>query len=355
MSIVRKWMYSILITFAVLLVVSYIAGNTKIKFDKDSKYTAKIPDTMRVANVYNKSEKEFYKNILVKKTNNVPEPKDDEVLVYVKSATFTQQDFDFFKNNPNKKEYVPCTDFSGIVAKVGKNVKLYEIGDKVFGIVDVNRQQGACADYVAVPQNNVYSIPYSLSFQQAASIPTPALLNWFAVHNLEKNNVKNGKVLIDDAISETGIMLTGMLVRNGFEVSAIDDESVGSWVSSFGVKKFIANTNFANEKKDLVKSYDVVINLKNGLSQKELIDCVKTGGVFLSFEPTNVKRNDIKTLIIDNTKIDKTIFAKMARLVHLGKLQINVAQEHGLEHIRDAYVRAKKGNNNGKVVVVVHK
>ena len=156
----RKWLYSVLITFALLLCISYIAGNTKITLDKDSKYTAQVPDTMRIARVYNKSDKEFYKNILVEKTSAVPNPKDDEVLVYVKSATFTQQDFDFFKHNPNKKEYVPCTDFSGIVAKVGKNVKLYEIGDKVFGIVDVNKQQGACADYVTVPQNNVYLIRF---------------------------------------------------------------------------------------------------------------------------------------------------------------------------------------------------
>ena len=45
----------------------------------------------------------------------------------------------------------------------------------------------------------------------------------------------------------------------------------------------------------------------------------------------------------------------MARLVHLGKLQVNIVKEFDLDHIRDAYVRAEKGNLNGNIVVKVNK
>ena len=247
-----------------------------------------------------------------------------------------------------------CSDFSGVVVKVGSKVKYYEIGDKVFGIADLDKNKGACADYVAVSQNNVYLLPYSLTFKQASAIPTPALLNWLALHNLQKQGLKKGKVLIDDAISEVGIMLTGLLVRNNFEVSAIDDESIESWVNNFGVKNFIANTKFDEQKEVLLNKYDVVINLRNGIPSEELIKLVKPQGILISYEPVKITRNDIKVLVIDNNKIDKEVFAKMARLVHLGKLQINVVKEFGLEHIRDAYIRAIKGNVNGKIVVNVN-
>jgi D-arabinose 1-dehydrogenase-like Zn-dependent alcohol dehydrogenase len=43
----------------------------------------------------------------------------------------------------------------------------------------------------------------------------------------------------------------------------------------------------------------------------------------------------------------------MARLVHLGKIQIKVAREFELSQIRDAYIRAKKGNLDGKVIVKI--
>ena len=63
------------------------------------------------------------------------------------------------------------------------------------------------------------------------------------------------------------------------------------------------------------------------------------------------KRNDIKIRVINYNLIDSNIFAKMARLVHLGKLNINIAREYNLEQIKDAYMRAEKGNLDGKVVV----
>lgn len=350
----KKWLLSLVITFFIITAIPFLANNIKVSFDKDSKYVAELPKTMRTAHIKNESDKDFYKNIYISRTK-LPEIGDEDVLVYVKSATFTQRDFSFFKSNKDKKEFVPCSDFSGVVVRVGKKVKRYEIGDKVFGIADLENGKGACADYVSVAQNNIYTLPYSLTFKQAAMIPTPALLNWFTLHNLEKQGLKKGKVLIDDAISEVGIMLTGLLSRNGFEVTAIDDESVETWVEGYGIKNFISNSAFETEKQKLLNSYDIVIDLNKGIPIKELIKLVKPKGTFITYEQTNEKRDDIRMLIIDNKLIDKEIFAKMSRLVHLGKLKVNVVQEYGLEHIRDAYIRAVKGNNNGKVVVNVNK
>lgn len=345
----KKWIITLSLTLLVLLLMQFVS----IKWDRDSVYKADIPATMRVAHIKNVSGKDFYKNIYVNRQNVDTKLGEHDVLVQVKSASLTSRDFEFFKNNKNLKEFVPCSDFSGKVVKVGSAVKDYEIGDPVFGITDL-KNGGACADYVKVPENNINDVPYSLSYKQAASIPTPALLNWFAVHNIEKKGLKHGKVLIDDAISETGIMLTGLLVRSGFEVSAIDDERVKSWVENYGVKEFVSYENFNNEKSKLEGKFDIVINLKNGLHSKDLVGLAKAGGTFISFDKPSTTRDDIRMLIIDNKKIDNEIFAKMARLVHLGKIQINVVKEFGLEHIRDAYMLAEKENNDGKVIINVN-
>ena len=351
---IKKWFLTVILTFVVLCAMSVVWKNTKVSFDKDSKYRVELPQTMRTAIIKNGSDKDLFKNIIVENTS-LPEIGSKDVLVYVKSATFTQRDFDFFKSNKGRQQFVPCSDFSGVVVKVGEKVKIYEVGDRVFGISDLKNVNGACADYVAVPENNIYTIPYSLTFKQAAMIPTPALLNWFAVHNLQKVGLKSGKVLIDDAMSEVGIMLTGLLIKNGFEVTTIDDDHLESWAGNYGVKEFIPNSQFLYKKEQLKGKFDVVINLKNGLSSKELVSLVKQKGTFISFEQTEAQRKDIRMLIIDNKLIDKDIFAKMARLVHLGKLQVQSSNEYGLEHVRDAYMFALKGNNNGKVVVNVNK
>ena len=108
-------------------------------------------------------------------------------------------------------------------------------------------------------------------------------------------------------------------------------------------------------KKELEGKYDVVINLKHGMAVEDLLKFVKKGGTFISFEKMAAgKHDDVKIMVIDNAKITKDVFEKMARLVHLGKLKINVAKEFGLEHIRDAYMRSEKGNLDGKVIVNIN-
>ena len=348
----KKSSKKVLFFTGILVLVLFAEKYVTISFDRNSIYKANLPKQMRVAHYANNSQKDLYKNIYVD-NRDVPSIGDNDVLVAVYSASFTERDFEFFKSNENKnkKEFVPCSDFSGRIVAVGKNVKKYEIGDKVFGIADLNNRDGACAEYVKVPQNNISVIPYSLTFKQAASIPTPALLNWFAVHSLEKKGKKKGIALVDDSMSEMGIMLTGLLVRSGFDVVAVDNKDVRNWAYGFGVKEFIDNDSFAQQKKEMSGKYDVVFNLRKGLSVNDLIGLVKKGGEFISFEKVEEKRNDIKIRVINYELIDANIFAKMARLVHLGKLSINVAREYNLEQIKDAYMRAEKGNLDGKVVV----
>ena len=353
---VKKWLLSIFVAFTILFVASVIVSNTKISFDKDSNYVVNLPKEMRVAVVSRDQSVARGEGLsfLVDKVN-VPSVGDDEVLVAVKTAAMTDNDFVFFSRNQHQESFVPCADFAGVVVRIGKDVKLYEVGDKVMGTLDVGSRNGACAEYVVVPQNNIYVMPYSLSFKQAATIPTPALLNWFAVHNLERSGFKKGRVLVDDAVSDVGIMLTGLLSRNGFEVVAVDDDSVETWASSLGVKEFIGNSKFAEKRDALKGSFDVVINLKHGQSVEDLLSLVKKKGTFISFEKIAANRDDVRTLIIDYALISKDVFAKMARLVHLSKLQVSIAKEYKLEQIKEAFFASKNGGLNGRVVVNISK
>ena len=105
---IKKWLLTVILTFVVLCTMSIVWKNTKISFDKDSKYRVALPQTMRTAIIKNGSDKDLFKNIIVEKTS-LPEIGSKDVLVYVKSATFTQRDFDFFKSNKSRKQFVPCS------------------------------------------------------------------------------------------------------------------------------------------------------------------------------------------------------------------------------------------------------
>lgn len=67
-------------------------------------------------------------------------------------------------------------DFAGEIAALGEAVPAdrFQIGDRVFGCVFGNnpnhRENGAFAEYVAVPANFVIKMPPNMSFQQAATL-----------------------------------------------------------------------------------------------------------------------------------------------------------------------------------------
>ena len=343
-----------IIFLIVVCIIFFVEKYIVISFDRDSVYKVDLPKDMKVANYSNVSDY-LYKNIYIDK-QSLPSVGDYDVLVYVSVASFSQIDFNFYKNGKNSevKSFVPCTDFAGKVVKVGKKVKKFEVGDRVFGIADISKRNGACAEYVSVPQNELDIIPYSLTDKQAASIPTPALLNYIAYRSIEKKGLKNGKILIDDSMSETGIMLTGLLTRNGFNVSAIDKKDVMNWAYGFGVKEFIDVADIEKTYKKYVGKFDAVVNLRKGVDEKILLSFVKKGGEFISLEDVNVKSDNVKIKVIKPELIDNSAILKMARLVHLGKLEIKVAREYNFDQIKDAYMRAEKGNLDGKVIINIH-
>jgi L-iditol 2-dehydrogenase len=122
----------------------------------------------------------------------VPEIKEDELLIKVVCCGICGTDYHIDKGDFYcKKDTIIGHEFSGIVEKTGKNVSGFKKGDRVVGDpmtpcfhcdycksgkvnyclelpgIGVNRN-GAFAEYIAVPQSNVYKIQDDLSFETAA-------------------------------------------------------------------------------------------------------------------------------------------------------------------------------------------
>src|SRR5690606_3306766 len=65
---------------------------------------------------------------------------------------------------PNNKTL--GNEFAGVIESIGKDVKSFNIGDKVFGYNDSTF--GAHAEYIKVPENGaVTTMPANLSFEEA--------------------------------------------------------------------------------------------------------------------------------------------------------------------------------------------
>src|SRR5262249_48809310 len=70
--------------------------------------------------------------------------------------------------------YVLGTDGAGMIASVGKGVKGFKEGDRVYAAELANPKGGFYAQYAAVKSDNVSLIPGHLTIEQAAVLPTDA-------------------------------------------------------------------------------------------------------------------------------------------------------------------------------------
>jgi NADPH:quinone reductase-like Zn-dependent oxidoreductase len=77
-------------------------------------------------------------------------------------------------------------EFAGVVEAVGKELRLFARGDRVFG--DAGHRNGACAEYVSIPEKGVIALkPAGLTYEEAAAVPSGALT---ALHFLRKAKVQ---------------------------------------------------------------------------------------------------------------------------------------------------------------------
>lgn len=124
----------------------------------------------------------------------VPQPKEDEVLIKVKSVGICGSDLPIFKGI-RLVDYplIPGHEFSGIIIETGNRVGTFKKGDRVVAGLVVNcgkciyckqgleslcdniyeigiHVDGAFAEYVIAPEKTLHKLPENMNFNQGASI-----------------------------------------------------------------------------------------------------------------------------------------------------------------------------------------
>lgn len=125
----------------------------------------------------------------------IPEINDNEVLIRVKYTGICGTDWSIYNGwySADKLPMIPGHEFSGVIAKLGKNAKNLKEGDRV--TADINMSCGTCfyclrgekllcdsfsqlgihvngtfAEYVKAPWSQIHKLPENLSFEQGAFI-----------------------------------------------------------------------------------------------------------------------------------------------------------------------------------------
>jgi NADPH:quinone reductase-like Zn-dependent oxidoreductase len=299
-----------------------------------------------------------------------PFPKDNEVLIKVYTATVNRTDCGFrsaeyfivrfFSGLFKPKNKILGNEFAGEIEAIGKDVKSFKPGDRVFGYNDINF--GAHAEFMAMDENgSVTTMPDNVSFEEAAAITEGA---HYALCDLRAAKIKSGqKILINGATGGIGSAAVQLAKYFGAEVTGVCSTKYLELVKSIGSDEVIDYT-----KQDFTKTnkeFDVVFDAVGKSSFSLCKPILKAGGIYVSTELGYISQNPFlaiitplfggKKVLFPIPSISKKDVIFLKELVERGKYKPVIDRSYTLEEIVDAYKYVETGQKIGNVVITMDK
>lgn len=295
-----------------------------------------------------------------------PKPKGNEILIKVKATAVNSGDVRLRKADPfavrfffgltKPKKNILGGPLSGEVEAIGTSVKLFKVGDQVFGSTGMSF--GAYAEYKCLPENATLSLkPKNISHEEAAVIPFGGTTALFFI---KKANIQRGqKVLINGASGAVGTAAIQLAKYYGAHVTGVCSNANIDLVKSLGADEVIDYT-----KEDFTKngkSYDVIFdttdkisfsNSLRSLNKKGILILVASGlsGMLQSLWTSITSSKKVIAGIIKE-KAEDIIFLK--ELIENDQLKPVIDRSYPLEEIVEAHRYVEKGHKKGNVAITI--
>ncbi|RPI50502.1 MAG: NAD(P)-dependent alcohol dehydrogenase, partial [Chloroflexi bacterium] len=219
-----------------------------------------------------------------------PIPKEDEALVKVHAASLNAADLETLRGMFFTRIAAPLrpmhkilgTDVAGRVEAVGRNVKRFRPGDEIWGDLSFPLGSGTFAEYVCIPEEALRLKPASMTFEQAAAVPTAAVV---ALQKLRcKGPIQPGhRVLINGAGGGVGTFAVQLAKYFGAEVTGVDSTEKLDMLRSIGADQVIDYT-----REDFTKNgqtYDVIFDVVGKSPFSRSTRALKKNGRYLLANP----------------------------------------------------------------------
>lgn len=255
-----------------------------------------------------------------------PEISDDQILI--KTEAFNLNNFEKSMRagewRPATHRVIPGRDVAGTVAKLGKNVTGFKIGDRV-----VAHGHGAYAEYAYAAAAGTVKIPAGVTFAQAAGIVTPGITAYKAVYYF--GEVKKGQtVVVKGASGGVGSLAVQLALNLGAQVIGIGASRNEAYVKSLGVAEYVAY-NKRDPALILANRADVVINSAiNGAGSDSDAQIVKDNGTIVSVggdEPLSNKPFQFKSISPTKAVSDAKALTTLLDLMAEKKVSIRIGYQ----------------------------
>ena len=249
-------------------------------------------------------------------------------------------------------------EFAGIIESMGKDVKSFNIGDKVFGYNDSTF--GAHAEYIKMPENGaITTMPGNLSFEEAAPITEGA---HYALCDIRASKLKSGQqILVNGATGAIGSGAVQLAKYFGAEVTAVCHTKHVELVRSLGAKMVIDYTKEDFTKLD--QTFDVIFDAVGKSSFGKCKSLLKPKGVYMSTELGYMSQNPFLALVTPLMGGRKVLFPIptinkedvnfLKGLIETGHFKPVIDRSYRLDQIVDAYRYVETGQKTGNVIITL--
>jgi NADPH:quinone reductase-like Zn-dependent oxidoreductase len=316
-------------------------------------------------------------DVLQLKEVEKPTPKDNEVLVRVHAASLNAADFEMLRGTwsarfggllkPRHK--ILGSDIAGRIEAVGRNVKQFHPVDGIWG--DLSECGfGAFAEYVCVPENAVRLKPASMTFEEAAAVPSAGVValqnlrgvgsSWLSFLLSDKGHIQSGqKVLINGAGGSIGTFAVQLAKSFGAEVTGVDSTGKLDMLRSIGADHVIDYTqeDFTTNG----ETYDVIFDVAGKSSFSRSVRSLKHNGRYLlanaglsqMVRGRWASMTSSKQVIIGAARAKTEDLLILKELIEAGKIHSVIDRRYPLEQTAEAHRYVETGHKKGNVVITV--
>ncbi|HEV2342076.1 MAG TPA: zinc-binding dehydrogenase [Candidatus Acidoferrales bacterium] len=321
-----------------------------------------------------------------------PRPRGDEVLVRVRACSVNHLDLWVRRGLPGVEipmPHIPGSDIAGEIAGVGELVTDVHVGEKVIlapgvscghchaclaGDDNLCRKytllgyliDGGCAELVIAPARNVFPMPETLSFEEAAAVPLVFLTAWHMLVTRAKLQPGEEVLILGggSGVGSAGIQIAKML--GGRVIATVGGEEKVEKTRALGADHVVlhSQTGWQSDVKRLTykhRGVDVVFEHVGTATWDHSLASLATGGRLVTCGATTGydAKLDLRFLFTRHLSVLGSYMGSKAELFPVldlvGRKILHPVIDSvlPLDHCAEAHARLERRHAFGKIVLKV--
>ncbi|MEK4231257.1 quinone oxidoreductase family protein [Solibacillus sp. FSL H8-0538] len=300
----------------------------------------------------------------------IPKIGDGECLIKVAFTSVNYADIKTRIGNKGKGNFplILGLDAAGTIVETATNSP-FSIGDRVIAFP----KDGSYAEYVIAHEKLVFKIPESLSFEQAAAMPTVSILSYMLLHEIGQIQ-KNDTIVVHSAAGGVGSMLVQLAKLTGVQkiIGTVGSVDKVNYVKKLGADVVCTYEAFLEEvlKQTNNQGANIIFDSVAGDVTSMSLDCLALYGTLVQFGNSsgqagifktsdvhsscrNIKGFSLGTTRKHNPVRLAPVAEKVIELFESKQISLPIAQVFNLRDAAEAHKLIESRNYKGKVLLKV--